>query len=123
LAQDIIQGDRRRQRRYTLELDLEYKIFQQGRVVSSGTGRTENISSGGLFFRVDGGLADAPYVDLSIRWPAMLGDAPFVELCVSGRLIRNGPEGVAVRITRHQFQKLGNLSAAFDQVYGKVLIQ
>lgn len=124
LAKDIIHGDRRRQRRYPLELDLEYKIFHEGRVVASGSGRTDNISSGGLlFYAGDVDLPDGLSVDLSVRWPAVLGDAPFVELCISGRIVRNGPQGAAVRMTRHQFQKLVNLSAAFDQVYGKVLIQ
>jgi c-di-GMP-binding flagellar brake protein YcgR len=123
VSKDIIHGDRRRQRRYAIELDVEYKILHAGRVVSRGGGKTVNISSGGLLFSSEDGWADGPSVELSIRWPALLGDAPFIELCASGRLVRLGAEGAAVRITRHYFQRLANLNTAIDDLCGKILIQ
>lgn len=123
MAQDTIQGDRRSQRRYAVELDLEYRIIDQGRVIATGGGKTGNMSSGGVLFRAEDDFADGRFVELYIRWPAVLGNAPFIELCVSGRVVRSGPDGAALRMTRYHFQQLRNPAAAFDQLCGRVMIQ
>ena len=123
MAADVIHGERRTQRRYPIELDLEYKIIHEGKVIASGDGRTGNLSSGGLLFRPEQPAAAGQHVEISIHWPAILGDAPFVELYVSGRMMRNDEYGIAVRARRYEFQKLGNIQTAYDQLFGKYLVQ
>jgi hypothetical protein len=50
VANDCIRGDRRIQRRYPVALELEYKVVTGGAVIGTGTGKTGNISSGGVLF-------------------------------------------------------------------------
>ncbi len=123
MARDIIHGERRLQRRYPIELDLEYKVIEQGKVIASGEGKTGNLSSGGLLFRPDQPAAAGKLVEVSIRWPAVLGNAPFLTLFISGRMMRNDENGIAMRARRYEFQKLINVQAAYDQLFGKCLVQ
>ena len=123
MAKDTIRGDRRLQRRYPLELDLEFKIVDGDQVVSTGTGRTGNISSGGVLFHAAEGVPSGPHVELAVRWPAVLGNAPFLELRIFGRLVRNDAQGLAMRMSRYHFEKLGNPRGAFEELFTDVVIQ
>ena len=123
MAKETIRGDRRLQRRYPLELDLEFRIVDGDKVVSRGVGRTGNMSSGGVLFHAGECVANGPHVELSVRWPAVLGDAPFLELRIVGRLVRNDSGGIAMRMSRYHFEKLGNPRAAFEEIFTDAVIQ
>lgn len=123
MAKDTIRGDRRLQRRYPLELDLEFRIINGDEIVSTGAGRTGNISSGGVLFRATEGVPSGPHVELAVRWPAVLGNAPFLELRIFGRLVRNDSQGVAMRMSRYHFEKLGNPREAFEELFTDAVIQ
>ncbi len=124
MAKETIPGDRRLQRRYPLELELEYKIIKDEKVVCAcGSGRTGNMSSGGVLFHPGEGVLNGSNVELSVRWPAVLGDSPFLELCISGRLVRNDPHGVAIRMSRYRFEKLDKPREAFDALFTNAVIQ
>lgn len=123
MARETIRGDRRLQRRYPLELDLEFKIINGDQVVSTGAGRTGNISSGGVLFHADEGVLNGPNVELAVRWPAVLGNAPFLELRIYGRLVRNDSHGVAMRMSRYHFEKLGDPRGAFEELFADAVIQ
>ena len=123
MAKEIIRGDRRLQRRYPIELELEYRVLNNEKVTATGVGRTGNISSGGIFFHTEAFEPIGHSVELSIRWPAYLGNTPFIELCVSGRLVRSDRDGVAIRMSRYHFQKLGDSRAAFEHLFTHAVIQ
>jgi hypothetical protein len=123
VAKETIRGDRRLQRRYPIELDLEFRIMDGDRVVSTGAGRTGNISSGGVLFHGADGVPSGPHVELAVRWPAVLGNSPFLELRISGRLVRNDSGGVAMRMSRYHFEKLGDPRAAFEEIFTDAVIQ
>jgi len=123
VTRDKIQGDRRLQRRYPLELDVEFRIVDDDKVVSTGTGKTENMSSGGILFHPAEGVPNGPQVEIAVRWPAVLGNAPFLELRIFGRLMRNDGQGIAVRMSRYHFEKLGNPRAAFEELFTSAVIQ
>ncbi|MGA2594468.1 MAG: PilZ domain-containing protein [Bryobacteraceae bacterium] len=123
MTRDSIKGDRRLQRRYPVELDLEYRVSHGGKVVAMGAGRTTNMSSGGLLFRTSDDAPNGRSVELSIRWPAVLGNEPFLELCVFGRIVRNDSNGVAVLMSRYSFQKLTNARGAFEEIFTNAVIQ
>ena len=123
MAKDTIQGDRRLQRRYPLELDLEFRIIHDDTIVASGAGRTGNISSGGVLFYATDSVTDGPHVELSVRWPAVLGNAPFLELRIFGRLVRNDSQGIAMRMSRYHFEKLGDPRGAFEELFTNAVIQ
>ncbi|MGO4885988.1 MAG: hypothetical protein ACLP59_34970 [Bryobacteraceae bacterium] len=123
MARDIIRGDRRLQRRYPLELELEFKIIDGDKVVSTGAGRTGNISSGGVLFHADEDVPNGPHAELAVRWPAVLGNAPFLELRIFGRLVRNDSRGTALRMSRYHFEKLCNARGAFEEIFTGAVIQ
>ena len=123
MAKDTIRGDRRLQRRYPLELDLEFSIIDGDKVVSTGAGRTGNISSGGVLFHAADDVPNGSNVELAVRWPAVLGNAPFLELRISGRMTRNDSQGVAMRMSRYHFEKLGNPREAFAEIFTGAVIQ
>jgi len=120
----MIQGDRRLQRRYPLELDLEFKIVDDDdRTVSTGAGRTSNMSSGGVLFYAEEIVHSGHQVELAVRWPAVLGNTPFMELRISGRLVRNDSNGIAMRMSRYYFDKLASPRAAFEDIFTNATIQ
>jgi hypothetical protein len=123
VAREIIRGDRRLQRRYPIELELEYRIIKDEKVVSTGSGKTGNISSGGVLFHAADGVPNGPNVELSVRWPAVLGNAPFLELRISGRLVRSDSNGIAMHMSRYHFQKLGDPRGAFEELFTGAVIQ
>lgn len=123
MPKELIRGDRRLQRRYPIELELEYRIIKDDRVVSTGAGRTGNISSGGVLFHADNGLISGSCVELAVRWPAVLGNVPFLELCISGRLVRHDSNGVALRMSKYHFQRLPDTRAAFEELFTDAVIQ
>ena len=47
---ETIAGDRRRDRRYQLQLPLKWKLVRRRRVLDAGTGHTIDLSSGGILF-------------------------------------------------------------------------
>ena len=123
MANETIRGDRRLQRRYPLELDLEFRIIDGDRVVSTGAGRTGNISSGGVLFHPQEDVPCGPHVELSVHWPAVLGNAPFLELRIYGRLVRSDAHGAALRMSKYHFEKLGDPRAAFEEIFTGAVIQ
>jgi len=123
VVKDGNRGERRMQWRYPVALELQYKIIEGGEVVKTGTGRTGNISSGGVLFQTENELAQGPAVELSIRWPTVAVDAPFVELRMTGRIVRSDAHGIAVEMRRYHFQKMGEASAAVNQPFDDTMIQ
>jgi hypothetical protein len=123
VTREKIQGDRRLQRRYPVELDLEFRIVEDDKVVSTGTGKTGNMSSGGVLFYAAEGVPTGPHVELAVRWPAVLGNAPFLELRIFGRLVRSDSQGIAMRMSRYHFEKLGDPRGAFEDLFTHAVIQ
>ena len=123
MSRDTILGDRRLRRRYPIELDLEFKFIKDHQIVSTGAGRTENISSGGILFHTADRVACGPSVEITIRFPTVWGDALCLELCVSGRLVRQDSNGTAVRVSRYHFQKLDGLRAGCTELFSDTVVQ
>jgi hypothetical protein len=123
VAKETIRGDRRLQRRYPLELDLEFRVIDGDNVVFTGTGKTGNLSSGGVLFHAGDDVQYGPHVELAVRWPAVLGNSPFLELRIFGRMVRNDSQGVAMRMSRYHFEKLGDPRSAFEEIFTNAVIQ
>jgi hypothetical protein len=62
-------------------------------------------------------------VELAVRWPAVLGNAPFLELRIFGRLVRHDSQGVAMRMSKYHFEKLGDPRGAFEELFTGAAIQ
>jgi len=108
---DRIRGDRRTDRRYTLNLDLRWKLVRRRKVLDSGNGRTLDLSSSGLYFDAGRPLPAGLNVELSIAWPALLHNIAPMQLVVSGKIVRSEGSRAAVRVVQHEFRTAGSISA------------
>jgi len=104
---DVINGDRRQDRRYELQLDVKWKLIRRRRVLDSGTGQTIDMSSGGILFDAGRNLPEGLNVELSITWPVLLHNVAPMQLVASGRIIRSGGRKVAIQTVQHEFRTVG----------------
>jgi hypothetical protein len=102
-----INGDRRHDRRYGINLDLRWKLIRRRRVLESGVGRTVDLSSGGILFDPGRQLPVGLNVELAISWPVLLRNVAPMQLIVSGRIVRVSQNLTAVAMTQHEFRTAG----------------
>jgi len=102
-----IGGERRSDRRYDIALTVRWKLIRRRRVLDSGTGRTVDVSSGGLMFETDRELPSGLNIELSIAWPVLLHNVAPLQLVVAGRVVRTVGQRVGVRMTQHEFRTVG----------------
>jgi len=104
---DTIAGDRRRDRRYQLQLDLKWKLIRRRRVLDTGTGHTVDLSSGGILFDAGRHLPEGLNVELSVSWPVLLHNVAPMQLVIAGRIRRSNGRLVAVESVQHEFRTAG----------------
>jgi PilZ domain len=100
-------ADQRLHQRYPITLKVEYKLLKKGRVERVGSGRTMNMSSGGIFFESDDPLPLRGRVELAMEWPFLLEGVCALKLVMRGRIVRSETNGIAVQIQQHEFRTAG----------------
>jgi len=95
--------EQRLHRRYPIKLDVQYELLSGCPVTCFGSGRTLNISSGGVFFETKGDLPIRGLIKLIMDWP--LEGTANLKLIVQGRIVRRDATGTAVKMTRHKFRR------------------
>ena len=106
---DKIGGERRDDRRYPLQLELKWKLIRRRRVLDTGTGRTIDVSSGGVLFDAGRHLPEGLNVELSIAWPVLLHNVAPMQLVAIGKIARSGSRQVAMVTTQHEFRTVGTV--------------
>ena len=101
-------NDRRAKRRFQIEQNCRYKLLYGSRVTETGTGKTLNISSSGLWFIPEGVLGAGLPVEISMSWPARLNDVCPMKLMIYGCVVRSDASGTALAIERYEFRTQGN---------------
>lgn len=96
--------ERRDKMRFPMERDLRFKLLENDRIVASGFGTTANMSSGGVAFKSDAQLPNGSYVELSISWPALLGEQCPMRIIVFGRIMRGSEEMKVCSIEKWEFR-------------------
>ena len=96
--------DRRSHCRYPLSTDLKYSLTSSGGCVQVGSGRTINLSSGGVIFEADVALPLNVSIELSIPWPARNRPQIQLELHVTGETVRVEDRQVAVKFDHSIFR-------------------
>jgi len=94
--------DRRVTSRFPVQEEVKYRVLNS-KVKVSGTGRTLDMSSGGILFTTEQQLSPGRTVELSVNWPARLGNC-LLKFVAVGRIVRSGPTEAAVRIQRYEFR-------------------
>jgi hypothetical protein len=104
---DTINGDRRQNRRYHLQLELRWKLVRRRRVLDTGTGYTIDVSSGGVLFDAGRHLPEGLNAELSICWPVLLHNVAPLQLVASGKIVRSIGNRVAIQTVQHDFRTMG----------------
>ena len=104
-------GDQRSNGRYPIALELQYKLLNKGRVQSLGSGKTLNISSGGVLFEADNLLPTSGPIELALSWPFLLEGVCGLKLVMRGRIVRSDAKATAVKAEFHEFRTSGVRSA------------
>jgi c-di-GMP-binding flagellar brake protein YcgR len=102
-----IAGDRRTDRRYDIALELRWKLIRRKKVLDTGTGRTVDLSSGGVLFDAGRVMPVGLTVELSISWPILLHSVAPLQLSISGRIVRANATRAAIRMVQHEFRTAG----------------
>ncbi len=74
--------------RFKMNRELRYKLLEDERIMAAGLGTTTDMSSRGVAFHSDADLPTGSFIELSISWPALLGDVCPMRLIVFGRVLR-----------------------------------
>jgi len=107
------ENERRTKKRFRIEQEVKYKMLYGQRIAETGTGKTMNISSGGVWFTTENTLTAGMPVELSMSWPVLLNDSCPMKLMIYGCVIRSSEKGAAVAIERYEFRTQG--SRTFQQ--------
>ena len=97
--------ERRGSKRMPIERDVRYTVL--GVKAAAGSGRTVNISSGGVLFTTQSQLTEGAEVELAISWPALLNNLIPLKLVVTGRLTRSDGAQAAMHIEKYEFKTRG----------------
>src|SRR5205085_4327499 len=102
-----ISGERRNDRRYSLQLDLKWKLIRRRRLLDTGSGHTIDLSSGGILLETGRHLPEGLDVELSIAWPVLLHNQKPLQLAVCGRIVRSQGGMIAIQMLQHEFRTTG----------------
>jgi hypothetical protein len=105
--------ERRVKRRFPVEQEIRYKMLYGQRIAETGTGRTANVSSSGIWFTTENMLTSGMPIELSMNWPVLLNDSCPMKLMIYGCVVRSNERGAAVAIERYEFRTQG--SRGFQQ--------
>jgi hypothetical protein len=100
--------DRRITNRLPIERDVRYKVLLGRGATQVGTGKTVNISSGGVLFTTESMLPEGERVELAVSWPAQLNNALPLKFVAMGRLVRCEANQAAIAIERYEFKTQGS---------------
>ena len=95
------------QRRYPVQVELKYKLLQNGLVAARGFGKTLEFGDGKVSFNVDRRLDQGADLELSLDWPLRIDGVCPLQLIVFGQVVASNREGSTLQITRHEFRTRG----------------
>src|SRR5580700_2999859 len=97
-----VSAEQRSFQRYPIELEVEYRLLGKGHSERFGSGKTRNISSGGVLFEALGAPATGA-IELMLSWPFLLEGVCPLRLVMRGRVVRSDGHRIAVQATYHEF--------------------
>jgi c-di-GMP-binding flagellar brake protein YcgR len=97
--------DRRDSKRFAIEQEAVYKVLDHRVAVpESGSGKTLDISSGGVLFETAQHLRSGKRVELSVNWPAQLEGGCALKFVAVGRVVRAEEKRAAMHIEQYEFR-------------------
>jgi len=108
-ADQSIAAERRLKIRYPMNLRVRFRCHSGPSAFFSGSGRTVNISSGGVLVVLQHRVPHhkvsiGAWAEMSIEWPQLLDGKIPLQLCTTGRLLRCGASDFATAFEQYQFR-------------------
>jgi hypothetical protein len=100
--------ERRTKRRFQIEQAVSYRLVDASRGAQTGVGQTVNVSSGGVLFTTQTELERGVPMELTMSWPALVGDVCPLKLMIYGCVVRSKPGHAAMVIERWEFRTRGS---------------
>src|ERR1700684_4050990 len=98
--------ERRAKKRFVMEREIRYRVLEQDKIIAVGSGKTLNLSSGGVAFVTDKELPVGAFIEVSIAWPALLENRCPLQLIGFGRVLRSAAGKVATTIEQYECRTL-----------------
>jgi hypothetical protein len=95
--------NRRSKLRFEMQLELMYRTINRRQNVA-GCGTTHDMSSKALLFQPGDPLFEGDELEVTIHWPALLGNTSRLNLVLDGRVTRCDTTGCVVSIDRYEFR-------------------
>ena len=97
-------SDRRGSNRFPLREEVRYRTLRAKSRNLQGTGKTIDMSSGGVLFTTERELPPGRLIELSVNWPARLDGVCPLQFVAMGRVVRSDGARAAIRIERYEFK-------------------
>jgi hypothetical protein len=110
MSTELISGDRRADRRYEFELQLQFQYTDESGAMHGGCGLTTELSRSGLRFLTEEVPPVGACVEARIAWPFKLQNVCPLELCVEGPVIRSRTGEAVLRLRSYEFRTCGERS-------------
>ncbi|HUI81224.1 MAG TPA: PilZ domain-containing protein [Bryobacteraceae bacterium] len=110
MRKNVLNQDRRSKHRFAIQRALHFRVMEHERVISTGAGRTVDISSVGVAFEAEGKFRTGSLVQLSISWPVLLDDTCLMQLMIVGRVVRTSKQNIACTIDHYEFRTQARVS-------------
>ena len=96
--------ERRASDRFPIQREVRYKVLNKKGNNEAGTGRTIDMSSGGILFTTEHPLAPGRTVEVAVSWPAQLNSYCALKLVARGRVVRCEHGKAAIEIQHYEFR-------------------
>jgi hypothetical protein len=106
---EVIHGDRRTDRRYEHEMELQFS-YRVGGILQFGSGRTVDLSRTAVRFVTDDPPPKGADLELRISWPYLLQNVCPLELVVTGTATMTGARGIILAMSHYEFRTCGQRS-------------
>ena len=97
-------ADRRNNSRFPCRMPISWRTLEQPLKTGEGTSETLNISSKGILFATSEQFELGQLLQVSLDWPARLGNEVPLKLVAEGRVLRNSQGKAAMSIERYEFR-------------------
>jgi PilZ domain len=103
--------ERRSKTRYPVQLNAHYQILTRSGPIG-GTGRTLDISSGGILIASQASVDPGARIQVNLEWPTHLEGDVHLQLVARGNVTRRDKLGFAVAFDRYEFKTMKREPAA-----------
>jgi c-di-GMP-binding flagellar brake protein YcgR len=97
-------SERRSADRFPIEQEIRYRPVTRRQQDEGGSGKTVNMSSSGILFETQAGLAPGKHLEVSVAWPAQLNNKTPLKLVARGRVVRVDDRLAALEIQHYEFR-------------------